>query len=117
MEKELDEIFDSFDKKAIFKDKFILQAGHKPDVIPHREEQIKQIAAILAPVLRGERTSNLFLYGKSKNTGNGMPSWYVHTVSCRTTACSWCTCFGKQCLEHPFLGNFYWWFICTCRIS
>ena len=68
MGKELDEIFDSFDKKAIFKDKFLLQAEHKPTAIPHREEQIKQIAAILAPVLRGERTSNLFLYGK---TGTG----------------------------------------------
>ena len=68
MTKDLDKIFDSFDKKAIFKDKFILQTSYKPNTIPHREDQIKQIASILAPVLRGERTSNLFLYGK---TGTG----------------------------------------------
>ncbi len=65
---ELDEIFDSFDKNSIFKDKFLLQSNYSPDEIPHRDVQIKQIASILAPVLRGEKTSNLFLYGK---TGTG----------------------------------------------
>ncbi len=65
---ELDEIFDSFDKNAIFKNKFILQTNYKPEGILHRSDQIKQVASILAPVLRGERTSNLFLYGK---TGTG----------------------------------------------
>lgn len=65
---ELDCIFESFDKNSIFKDKSILQSRYKPEEIPHRREQIKQIALILAPVLRGERTSNLFLYGK---TGTG----------------------------------------------
>ncbi len=61
-------IFDSFDKRGIFKNKEILQTRYKPDNIPHRSEQIRQMASILAPVLRGERTSNLFLYGK---TGTG----------------------------------------------
>lgn len=64
----LQKIFDSFDKRGIFKDKAILQTRYKPEDIPHRADQIKQIASILAPVLRGERTSNLFLYGK---TGTG----------------------------------------------
>jgi cell division control protein 6 len=45
-----------------------LQTGYKPEQIPHRGDQIKQVASILAPVLRGEKTSNLFLYGK---TGTG----------------------------------------------
>ena len=68
MTTELDDIFESFDKNNIFKDKSILQIRHQPEEIPHRIEQIKQIGLILAPVLRGERTSNLFLYGK---TGTG----------------------------------------------
>ena len=68
MPAELDKIFDSFDKDSIFKDKFILQTNYQPEEIGHRDEQIKQVASILAPVLRGERTSNLFLYGK---TGTG----------------------------------------------
>ncbi len=65
---ELDKIFESFDRNTIFKDKSFLQINYQPEEIPHREEQIKQIASIMAPVLRGERSSNLFLYGK---TGTG----------------------------------------------
>lgn len=68
MSDELEKIFDSFDENKIFKDKSFLQSNYKPEIIPHRSEQIKQIASILAPVLRGEKTSNLFLYG---NTGTG----------------------------------------------
>jgi len=64
MKLDIDKIFDNFDKNSVFKDKSILQANYAPSEIPHREEQIKQIASILAPVLRGEKTSNLFLYGK-----------------------------------------------------
>ena len=68
MHKDLDGIFDSFDNNTIFRDKSMLQSNYKPEQILHREEQIKQIASILAPVLRGEKPSNLFLYGK---TGTG----------------------------------------------
>jgi cell division control protein 6 len=68
MKLEIEKIFDNFDKNGIFKNKSLLQTNYTPSEIPHREEQIKQIASILAPVLRGEKTSNLFLYGK---TGTG----------------------------------------------
>ncbi len=72
----LDNIFDSFDENKIFKDKFILQNSYNPEEIPHRDEQIKQVASILAPVLRGEKTSNLFLYGKT-GTGKTLSVNYV----------------------------------------
>ena len=65
---ELNNIFESFDKNFIFKNKSLLQMRYCPEDIPFRDDQIKQIALVLAPVLRGERTSNLFLYGK---TGTG----------------------------------------------
>jgi len=68
MSTELDKIFESFDNNFIFKDKSILQVNHQPKEIIYRDDEIKQIASILAPVLRGERPSNLFLYGK---TGTG----------------------------------------------
>ncbi|MDO8468055.1 MAG: orc1/cdc6 family replication initiation protein [Nanoarchaeota archaeon] len=68
MVNDLDQIFDSIAKKGVFKNKSILQSNYNPETIPHRSEQIKQIASILAPVLKGEKTSNLFLYGK---TGTG----------------------------------------------
>jgi cell division control protein 6 len=76
MKLEIEKIFDNFDKNGIFKDKAILQGNYAPEEIPHREEQIKQIASILAPVLRGEKTSNLFLYGKT-GTGKTLAMRYV----------------------------------------
>ncbi len=76
MKLDINEIFDNFDRNGIFKDKSILQSNYSPHEIPHREEQIKQIASILAPVLRGEKTSNLFLYGKT-GTGKTLAMKYV----------------------------------------
>ena len=54
----------------------MLQNTYQPEDIPHRSKQIKQIASILAPVLRGERSSNLFLYGKT-GTGKTLSIQYV----------------------------------------
>jgi cell division control protein 6 len=76
MKEDLDKIFGSFSGNKIFKDKSILQSNYRPNEIPHREEQIKQIASILAPVLRGERTSNIFLYGKT-GTGKTLSILYI----------------------------------------
>lgn len=76
MSVELDQIFESFDSNRIFKDKSVLQSNHRPSDIPHREDHIKQLASILAPVLRGERTSNIFLYGKT-GTGKTLSVNYV----------------------------------------
>jgi len=72
----LDKIFDSIAKARIFRDRFVLQASYTPDTIPHRDEQIEQIASIIAPALRGERPSNLFVYGKT-GTGKTLSVQYV----------------------------------------
>jgi len=76
MLKEINKIFSGFENKNIFKEKSILQANYHPEDIPHRNDQIKQIASILVPVLRGERPSNLFLYGKT-GTGKTLSVNYV----------------------------------------
>ena len=76
MDKELDEIFNSFEGNRIFKDRSILQSNYIPTEIPHRSDQIKQIASILAPVLKGERPSNIFVYGKT-GTGKTLSILYV----------------------------------------
>ncbi|MBW6442663.1 orc1/cdc6 family replication initiation protein [Patescibacteria group bacterium] len=76
MREELDKIFESFDNNYIFKDKSVLQSNYMPHEIPHRSEQIKQIASILAPTLRGEKSSNIFLYGKT-GTGKTLSIHYV----------------------------------------
>jgi len=73
---ELDNIFESFEKNVIFKNKSILQTDHQPQEIVHRDEEIKQIALILAPVLKGDKPSNLFLYGKT-GTGKTLSIQYV----------------------------------------
>ncbi|VVB83500.1 ORC1-type DNA replication protein [uncultured archaeon] len=73
---ELDKIFESFDNNGIFNDKSLLQNSYQPEDIPHRSKQIKQVASILAPILRGERSSNLFLYGKT-GTGKTLSIQYV----------------------------------------
>jgi len=68
MPPELDKIFDSVIKNPIFKNKYILQSNYDPEEILHRDKQIEQVASILAPSLRLERPSNLFIYGQ---TGTG----------------------------------------------
>ena len=64
----LQKIFDSVKDRSLFRNKQVLQANYSPENIPHREKEIEQIAKILAPGLLGEKTSNLFIYGK---TGTG----------------------------------------------
>jgi archaeal cell division control protein 6 len=76
MVNDLQGIFDSVNKNNLFIDKSLLQTNHKPDVILHRDQQINQIASILAPVLKGDKPSNLFLYGKT-GTGKTLSIQYV----------------------------------------
>ncbi|MBT7237627.1 AAA family ATPase [Candidatus Woesearchaeota archaeon] len=72
----LDGIFASAIDNTIFKDKSVLQTRYTPENIPHRDEQIKAIASILASSLRLERPSNLFVYGKT-GTGKTLSVQYV----------------------------------------
>jgi cell division control protein 6 len=53
---------------TIFKNKEVLRPSYVPEVLPHRKKQIRELASILAPALRGETPSNIFIYGK---TGTG----------------------------------------------
>lgn len=53
---------------GVFRDKGALSSDFTPDNIPHRGKQIRELALMLAPVLRSEKPSNVFIYGK---TGTG----------------------------------------------
>lgn len=75
---DLDKIFDSVGNRNLFRDKKILQSNYSPENIPHRDEQIQSIASILAPSLLGEKTSNLFIYGK---TGSGKTLSVQHVAN------------------------------------
>ncbi|MCJ2532493.1 MAG: ORC1-type DNA replication protein, partial [Candidatus Thermoplasmatota archaeon] len=55
--------------KSIFRGgKDVLRSSYIPDVLPHREEQIDQLASVLVTALEGQRPSNILLFGK---TGTG----------------------------------------------
>lgn len=65
-----DSIFDKFlnQKRVLVKNKQILQSSYIPDELPHRQEQVDQIASVLVTALRGDRPSNIMIFGK---TGTG----------------------------------------------
>ncbi len=75
----LDNFFDEFlSTKPLFKNKDILGQSYSPEIILHRENYLTQIAQIMAPILRLEKTSNLFIYGKC---GTGKSLCVNHVIS------------------------------------
>jgi cell division control protein 6 len=76
----LKDVFDDYSKKTttIFKDRDVLTDKHVPESMPHRDEQITQIARILAPSIKGERVSNVFIYG---STGTGKSVCIKHITT------------------------------------
>jgi cell division control protein 6 len=65
----LDDVFRRFLKGSnVFLNRDVLRHDYVPKDLPHREEQIRCFGEIVAPVLRGSRCSNIFIYGK---TGTG----------------------------------------------
>lgn len=65
----LDKVFEKFVCGAqVFEDREVLRHDYLPERLPHREGQIKRLGESVAPILKGARCSNIFLYGK---TGTG----------------------------------------------
>ncbi|HEX2022982.1 MAG TPA: ORC1-type DNA replication protein [Candidatus Thermoplasmatota archaeon] len=64
-----DGLFDSLLRaEPMFRNKEVLRPSYTPEELPHRTQQINQLATILVAALRGETPSNVFIYGK---TGTG----------------------------------------------
>ncbi len=75
---EIKNFFENYLKKeSIFIDKKTLMPSYIPDEILYRGEQLQEVANILAPILRMEKPSNLFIYGK---TGTGKTISIKHVV-------------------------------------
>lgn len=71
--------FESFiNKESLFLDKKALTSSYFPETINHRDSEVKKIANVLAPSLRQERPSNIFIYGKS---GTGKTLTVKHVTS------------------------------------
>jgi cell division control protein 6 len=54
--------------KTVFTNREVLRPTYIPELLPHREDQVNQLASILVAALKDETPSNLFIYGK---TGTG----------------------------------------------
>ena len=71
-------LFDTLlETRPIFKNREYLRPTYTPEELPHREEQIHQLARMLVAPLRGETPSNIFIYGK---TGTGKTATVKHVV-------------------------------------
>ncbi|MBN4049122.1 orc1/cdc6 family replication initiation protein [archaeon AH-315-M20] len=67
--KSLSSFFEDFlARESLFIDRNVLLSSYKPENILHRDKEVKQVASILAPALKQEKPSNIFIYG---NTGTG----------------------------------------------
>ena len=75
----LDDLFEKFvNGGKIFKDREVLRHDYIPERLPHREEQIRQLGEKVAPLLKGARGSNIFIYGK---TGTGKTAVVKYVLS------------------------------------
>ncbi len=78
MEKKLGDYFENYLKKdTLFKNKKVLQGNYIPKSISYRSKEIEGIAEILAPGLKLEKPSNVFIYGK---TGTGKTLVVKHVM-------------------------------------
>jgi len=65
----IDIIFEEFLRStSIFKDRERMRPDYLPETLPHRDRQMSRLSSMVAPALRLDRCSNVFVYGK---TGTG----------------------------------------------
>ncbi len=73
----LDDVFEKFVKGPnIFSNRDFLRHDYLPEKLPHREDQIRLLGSTVAPVLKEDRCSNVFIYGKT-GTGKTAVTKYV----------------------------------------
>ncbi|RLE63252.1 MAG: cell division control protein Cdc6 [Thermoprotei archaeon] len=72
----LEELFAKFSRLRIFKARELLLPDYVPEELPHRGEQIGQLATVLSPAISGSRPPNVFIYGLT-GTGKTAVTKYV----------------------------------------
>ncbi len=75
----LEDVFDDFlSNTCLFRNRNVLCHDYIPEKLPHRENQIRHVGMIVAPLLKAERCSNIFVYGK---TGTGKTAVMRYVLS------------------------------------
>ncbi|NAZ32316.1 MAG: cell division control protein Cdc6, partial [Acidilobus sp.] len=57
---ELDSIFEAASRARLLRNREVLLPDYVPLELPHRSEEIRRLAEVVAPALRGERPNNVF---------------------------------------------------------
>lgn len=81
---------------GIFRSRDVLRPTYTPKELPHREEQIQELASVLAPALHGETPSNVLIYGKT-GTGKTAVAKYVGKELEEADAGSTCSVMYLNC--------------------
>jgi len=66
----------------------VLRDSYVPPRLPHREEEIRKVAEILGPALRGDLPSNLLIYGKIGTGKTAVVAQVRQDIERRATATS-----------------------------
>jgi cell division control protein 6 len=61
---------------GLFKNREAMRPTYTPEILPHREREINNLASVLVSALRDETPSNVFIYGKT-GTGKTAVTKYV----------------------------------------
>jgi cell division control protein 6 len=70
-------VFNQFlEAKPVFLNRDAMNIAFTPNNIPHRDKQVEELGRMLAPVLKGGKPSNIFIYGKT-GTGKTLVVKYV----------------------------------------
>jgi len=85
----LEGVFDHFLKSArVFKDRELLRHDYIPEKLPHREDQIRSLGETVAPVLKGVRCSNIFVYGKTGTGKTAVVKYVLSKLSQKAQECA-----------------------------
>ncbi|MBI5331947.1 MAG: orc1/cdc6 family replication initiation protein [Candidatus Aenigmarchaeota archaeon] len=64
VDNKIQEIFSNYlSKQSLFKNREVLSTNFLPNIIIHRDSEIQTVSSIIAPILKGYKPSNLFIYG------------------------------------------------------
>ncbi len=66
----------------------VLRDSYVPARLPHREEEVRKVAEILGPALRGDLPSNLLIYGKIGTGKTAVVAQVRHELERRASAAS-----------------------------